>query len=316
MPSGTAVEIVKGCATFVVPQSMLRRRTGGTTTARYCYSVFLRHLVMMKRYGATTAPLRVAEIGPGDSIGTGLAALLAGAERYDGFDVKAYNSNEQTRALFEELVALLEARASIPDNTELPQVHPHLESYAFPADILTDARLARSLAPERIERIRRDLRDPQPTGGMVGYVAPWHGAAAIEPGAVDWIFSQAVMEHVDALQETYDACFAWLKPGGIMTHEIDFRSHGMTPDWNGHWGWSDVTWRLIRGARPWLFNREPYSSHASAMRRAGFVIKGQQAATRDDGIGRRRLAARFRAMSDDDLRTSTAFVVAGKPAHA
>ena len=53
--------------------------TGGTVSARYCYGVWLRHMKMAREAGLDTNPRVVAELGPGDSLGIGLAALLAGA---------------------------------------------------------------------------------------------------------------------------------------------------------------------------------------------------------------------------------------------
>ncbi len=54
------------------------RGTGGTISARYCYSVWLRHLCVARDYGLPTQPSVIAELGPGDSIGSGLAGLLTG----------------------------------------------------------------------------------------------------------------------------------------------------------------------------------------------------------------------------------------------
>ena len=82
-------------------------RTGGTNSARYCYSVWMRHLVMAKKSGAfTKIPKIVAELGPGDSLGIGLCALLSGAERYYAFDVVKYANPSKNMAIFEELVIL------------------------------------------------------------------------------------------------------------------------------------------------------------------------------------------------------------------
>jgi hypothetical protein len=80
-----------------VPSRLYNRSEARTLSARYCYSVFLRHLIMLDRVGAPTDPRVVAEIGPGASIGAGLAALLAGAETYYGFDIKAYHHGPRTR---------------------------------------------------------------------------------------------------------------------------------------------------------------------------------------------------------------------------
>ncbi|MBM4372890.1 MAG: hypothetical protein FJ098_14650, partial [Deltaproteobacteria bacterium] len=77
-------QLLWGIATFVPGVRFLDRRgTGGTGSARYCYSVWLRHLVLAKDRGLLDqVPATVAELGPGDSIGIGLAALLSGATAY------------------------------------------------------------------------------------------------------------------------------------------------------------------------------------------------------------------------------------------
>src|SRR5438128_2334723 len=60
--------------------------TGGTEAASYCYSVYLRHLVLAYGSGLPTAHNVVAELGPGNSLGVGLCALLTGANRYLALD--------------------------------------------------------------------------------------------------------------------------------------------------------------------------------------------------------------------------------------
>lgn len=303
--------IAKGLTTFVVPPQWLNRSDGRTHAARYCYSVFLRHLVHLHDAGADTNPRTIAEIGPGASIGAGLAALLAGAETYYGFDIKAYHHGERTAAVFDALVALLMARAPVPDEQELPNIKPVLDDHRFPAHVLTDERLARSLAPERVARLRRVLLEGgDDPASPITYQAPWFEAARIRPGTVDWIFSQAVMEHVDDLDATYRACRAWLAPGGVMSHQIDFKSHGTAEAWNGHWAYSDVAWRMVRGARLYLVNRQPHSAHRKALEGAGFEILLDLPVTRRDGLKREQLPPRYRALDDADLVTAGAFMIA------
>ena len=88
----------------------------------------------------------MVELGPGDSLGIGLAALLSGVERYIALDVIQYASDAQNLRIFEELIALFKDRAPIPDEAEFPLVRPLLPSYAFPADLVTSA-LGRGASP-------------------------------------------------------------------------------------------------------------------------------------------------------------------------
>jgi len=86
-----------GMATLIFPSisKYVGKGTGGTDSARYCYSVWLRHLVMAKKNDLNPYPKIVAELGPGDSIGIGLAALISGCEKYYGFDVVEYANIER-----------------------------------------------------------------------------------------------------------------------------------------------------------------------------------------------------------------------------
>jgi hypothetical protein len=111
--------------------------TGGTDSARYCFSVWLRHLVMAAENGLNTNPKVIAELGPGDSLGTGIAALLSGAEIYYAFDVVQHANVARNLAMLDELIALLRLGTDIPGADEFPVVEPPLSDYRFPSGILT-----------------------------------------------------------------------------------------------------------------------------------------------------------------------------------
>ena len=61
-----------------------RAGTGGADRARYCYAVWLRHLVALAEAGVPFQPEVVLELGPGDTVGVGIMALLTGAKEYAG----------------------------------------------------------------------------------------------------------------------------------------------------------------------------------------------------------------------------------------
>jgi hypothetical protein len=299
--------LARGLATFVPGVALLHRHvthTGGTDSARYCYSVWLRHLVLSHQNGLCSGPPpRVAELGPGDSIGIGLAALLCGAERYYGLDALPLANLKRNLSVFAELVELTRARPPIPGDADFPNVRPKLKSYDFP-----DA-LVRQADEQRIERIRRSVEDPTSADSMIRYVAPWWSPEVIEPGGVNMIFSQAVLEHVDDLPRAYLAMRAWLAPGGWLSHQVDFRSHGTAREWNGHWTYGDWTWRLLRGRRTFLINREPHSTHLRLLREAGFELVCDETVAAS-AVDRRSLAPRFAALSDQDLTTCGAYLQA------
>lgn len=291
---------------------LMAKNAGGGESARYCYSVWLRHLVLVHGCGAGGVPGAVAELGPGDSLGTGLAALLCGAERYYGLDIVPHGQLARNLEILDELADLFRARAGIPGPDEYPDVKPYLESYQFPSWILDDEILDRSLSPDRLRRIHDSVQSVDDANSMIKYVVPWTDKTNVEANAVDMVYSQAVLEHADDLPGVYDAMAAWVKPGGVMSHEIDFGAHQFDKRWNGHWTWSDLELRLLRGGRPYLINRQPLSVHLELIDRLGFDVHLVREVQKESAISRNDLASRFHHLNDDDLTTVAAYVVAKK----
>jgi hypothetical protein len=64
-------------------------------------------------------------------------------------------------------------------------------------------------------------------------------------GDVYLILSHSMLEYVVNLEDTYLAWALWLKPGGWISHQIDFTSHYLTKDWNGQRTSPDWMWKII-----------------------------------------------------------------------
>ena len=83
------ISLIKGMGTYLPGITrFIQKKSGatvGTSSARYCYSVWLRHLVIAYKNGFVEHPKVVAELGPGDSLGIGLSALISGADAYYGW---------------------------------------------------------------------------------------------------------------------------------------------------------------------------------------------------------------------------------------
>jgi hypothetical protein len=304
--------IMGGMKQFVCGYSPKGESVGANSNARYCYSVWLRHLTAWRRAGFVGRILTVAELGPGDSVGTGIAALLSGVERYYALDVVAY-SNTPTD-LVEQIAELYRRGEDIPGDDEFPELKPKLSSYKFPRDVLSIDDLRVALSAERVHQVGLAVsgRSAQPGGLTIQYFVPWNDESVIQPASVDAAFSQAVMEHVNDIETTYRALSTWLRDGACMSHQIDFRSHGMSTEWNGHWAYPDWIFRIARGRRPYLLNRQPKSAHLRAIREAGFQILSELPVSGTGGITRGELARRFRELADEDLSTAGLFVVAQK----
>lgn len=107
-----------------------------------------------------------------------------------------------------------------------------------------------------------------------------------------------------------------LKNGGFVSHQIDFRCHAATKEWNGHWAISDLVWKIRTRGLPFYINREPLSTHIKLLKQNGFEIIFQKPVINNNNkklcIRREQLQKRFRNMSDDDFNTSGCYIIANK----
>src|SRR3990172_2590565 len=82
--------MVKGITTFIPGfYSIARSRNRQTLLPRYCYAVWMRHLIKLHEH-QFALPDTVVELGPGGSIGAGLAAILSGASTYTALDASPH----------------------------------------------------------------------------------------------------------------------------------------------------------------------------------------------------------------------------------
>lgn len=267
--------LVKGLVTFVPYANRLTNSAAGSRVgARYFYSLWLRHLVVVSSVCPGFSYKVVAELGPGDALGVAICALLSGARRYIGLDRIAFGLRADNLQLLDELHALFLRRAPIPGDDEFPSVYPKLADYAFPHAVLTDDVLSAGLAPERIARLREALSGAMAftDDALLSYAAPWDALGDVGLESVDLLLSQAVLEHVDDVDSAYGAMHRWLKQQGVMSHRIDYTCHGITHDWYGHWTVAQPLWRIVRGRRAYLINRLPHSAHMRALQRCGFRV--------------------------------------------
>lgn len=289
----------------------------GRTTGAYCYSVWMRHLAIIAKAVPSFRPRTIVELGPGDSLGLGCAALLSGAEQYIGLDVVAHANPEHDVQVLDELVELFEDRSPIPDERSFPKLLPKLSSYKFPNRLFTDdgPRQIR-VDQERVDTIRAALLDRQDVlydNVPVGYMAPW-GPRTLDRQSADLVISQAVLQDMahdsekSELAGAFAAMSRWLKKGGVMSHQINFAFPGGA-EWNHHWHYSDAAWSVVRGNRPFFENRVPLSVYLQLCEDYDFEIVSVRR-TEQEGLPREKVAPRFRDLPEEDFVTSSAHIVA------
>lgn len=307
--------IITGAMSFVPGINLLQGRrskkgTGGTNDAKYCYDTWMKHLILLNHAGMTTLPVSMGELGPGDSLGVGLMAMLCGVSHYRALDIIAHANVDRNLEVFEQLVKLLHD-CTVP----VDERHLNYEQIGwipeFPRSLLQDDHLACCLAPRRLETIRSLIRGGVDASGRLSmeYVTPWSSSKVIEPASIDLMISHSVLEHVDHLDEAYTAMDHWLAPGGWMSHSIDYRSHGLSNLWNGYRDCPEWMWTLLRGKGFFSINREPHSSHMRNIARLGYEVRYEYCKIQEEGsLSRNSLTPRWRNLSDKDLYCSHAFV--------
>ena len=308
--------VVKGALTFVpgAQKFLPKPNAGNNPGTPYYYGVWLKHLAYLAQAGLSEIPASIAELGPGDALGIGIVALLCGADRFYALDIVRHANPSENLKVLDELVVLLRERAARPTKG-WPDFDHLLDERLFLGQVLTERRLSASMSADRIAAIRQMLTTQSEKSGSLSlaYRVPWSDTGVIEKDSVELIVSQAVLEHITDLEKTYRAMYLWLKPGGFMSHQIDFRSHNLTTEWNGHRAIPEWLWQVMLGKRAYLINREPWSVHLRVMKDCGFEIINAMQQYRHDGISRKRLAHRWSDISDDDFNCSEVFVQARKP---
>jgi hypothetical protein len=314
------IRLMLGGLKSLLPIQSANRGTVGAASGAYCYSVWLRHQAIIAKAVPKHRPRTVVQVAPGDSVGVGCAALLSGADRYIGLDVVDHLRPEHDSKVLDEIVRLFERRAPIPNGKEFPHLQPRLRSYAFPKKLFADdgPRPIR-VDHDRVESIREALFDDH--GGvlyddrLIGYQAPWT-ERTVDRCSVDLVLTHAALQDMphgerhSRLAQTFSAMAKWLVPGGVMSHQIDFGFPG-DDVWNDHWRHSDAAWMVVRGNRRCFQNREPLSTYLALCEENGCEVVSVKR-VEQEGLPRERMAPRFRELSEEDVTTSSAHIVAMK----
>lgn len=220
---------------------------------------------------------RVAEIGPGDHLATGIAFLAAGASSYVSLDrfCGDYDS-PLARAWYR---AVRDAWPAVFPNHPWPD---WLDPDRFPGAY-----------PDRVSSVREGVE------------------AASGVPVCDVVCSYAVGEHVSDVEAFGRTTREMLTPGGVAMHLVDFNQHFDWVKYGGHYVFlsiSERVWRWMGSARG-LENRVRYHEFVDAMVRQGLTVETVHKIVVPDVPDVERLAPRFRAMPLESLQTLQATFV-------
>jgi SAM-dependent methyltransferase len=265
----------------------------------------LKHL---ESCGLSQIPKIVGELGPGDSLGIGLASLLSGAEKYYALDVVRHAEVDKNLKVLSELVVLFNKKILIPDGKDFELVNPKIETTDLP-NLITSIKSQNLIGSDQYEIIKSAVKGPD-KDKIISYMVPWQIVPAIENESCDLIISQAVMEHVLDIESAYKSMYSWLKPGGFISHQIDFKAHETDSNWYGHYNYSDLIWKIIMHGRKYSINRLPLSAHINAIKNCNYrVLKILPVYAKDVPTIKINRRKNFTA---EDLRTTSALIIARK----
>jgi hypothetical protein len=305
--------VVTGALSYLPGAKAVYRRhffQPGATRAMDSYGIWLKHASMAHAHGMEGIPAAVVELGPGSSIGVGLAALICGAKEYHGLDAVPALKLQGTLALFDELVELFRARTPPHNAAGFPRY-----AAGFPARLLPRAQLDALLQEDRLERLRRGVArfaDGTEIDGALRYAAPWDEQRLDCAGDAGLVLSHAVLQHVTSVKDTFASIARLLCPGGYSTHQVSFDSHGITGEWNGHWACPQWAWKLALGRKDFLINRLPHSGMVGEIRASGLEVVADLTRHDPAGIDRSSLDPDWSWISEADLFSREAFIVARK----
>jgi SAM-dependent methyltransferase len=241
-------------------------RHGAMDSAGYALKVFQAHFGRARERGLTT-PFVALEIGPGDSVASAILARSVGASAI--WLVDAGNFATDDMRLYVKTVETARAEGlAVPEEVNLTNLSSLLSSCH-----------ARYLST-----------------GLRHF-------SEIPSGSVDFVWSQAVLEHVRSaeLGQLVSEMYRVLRPGGIASHRVDLKDH-LGGSLN-NLRFSDALWESRLMANSGFYtNRLRFGQMLNLFRQAGFAVE-VLATDRWPTLPlpRRVMADRFRALPDEEL---------------
>lgn len=246
--------ILKGALTFVPGMVALikkKKSNHSCSNALFCYNLWLRVLVHLKETGVNTSLERIGEIGNGGSFGVGICALLSGTKEYYALEIEDIYDVEQNLNLLNEILAFFKQNTEITEN---PKINIETICFKYPEDLIKPLYLDEKIVKEIREDILSGFRESK----RIHLVKNWQTHNSLE---LDFIFSRAVMEHVQNPSTVYESAIKQLKSKSFMLHDIQFHSHGLTKELDGQYKVSQILWKIIFGKRIYFLNRWQLTDH-------------------------------------------------------
>lgn len=258
--------VVKGAITFIPGISfILERKKRGThhsgSFAEFCYTLWLGLLHYLELNGIKKSFNNVGEIGCGGSVGVGICALLSGANNYYCLEIEDHFDKENNLKLLDDIVALF--RSNSPIFNRYKQLNIPIKDYSFPTHLI----IPRYFDEGFISELRDDIKNSCINSKHLKIIYNWQQSAELK---LDFVFSRAVMEHVNDPLSVYADISRFVKNGTHSLHDIEFHSHGIKLNPAGHFKINNFLWYIISGKRQYFLNRTPLAEHINYLEKNNF----------------------------------------------
>jgi len=257
--------IIKGILTYIPLFERIRlikkknsKHSG--SNALFCYTIWLSILIYLKKNNANKI-YRIGELGTGGAIGIGICAMLTGMNKYYVLDIEGSYNIENNLKLLADLVTLF--KKETPIIRKFKQLNLTVDNNAFPRNLIMPLYLDDDFVAEIKEEILSGFKKKK----KIIILNPWMSSSNLN---LDFIFSRAVMEHVDKPEIVYSGLTSHIIENGFMLHDIEFHSHGISKYPCGHQRISNTIWKLISGKRKYFLNRWKFDDHLKAISEIGF----------------------------------------------
>lgn len=243
---------------FYTMQTVKKRRSKhSASNAMFCYSFWLGLLKYLKVKDIKFTRERIGELGTGGSLGIGLCALLTGTREYYALEIEDWFNIDRNLEFLDDLVKLF--RKKTPISNEFRQINFPIIDSSFPIELIETS----YIDDDFINCLKKSIVQlRENSSGRIKLINSWHKKRIKE---LDFVYSRAVMEHVNNPSEVYKDIHSLLKPSGLMLHDIELHSHGITKTRFGHRNLSPLVWRLIKGNKAYLLNQLSHEMHIEAI---------------------------------------------------
>jgi len=248
-------------------------RCGGMKNVKYAFSVYLKHFRNFKTCDNRVKDFVCLELGPGDSLFSALITYALGGSFCYLIDID---------------------RLATSDVIAYRQMADYLSSQGLPTPKLSDCK--------RLDDVLTACHACYGSSGL-------KSLQTIPSASVDFLFSQAVLEHVNKneVYTTMKELHRISKKDGICSHSVDLRDH-LTGSLN-HLRVPECLWEAT-GMNRNSTNRLRYPDFLRLFKKTGFtLVRTRRRCWKTLPISKERLSHPYRAYNENDLRVRSFDIV-------